>query len=247
MKFSVIIPAYNEAQYIEKAINALKRQSIKRSDFEIIVIDNNSEDNTGEIAKNAGADKVLKELTKGTNIARQRGVVESQGEIVAFLDADAEPPINWLELIESYLNNKSIAAISGPYDFQFKGWKRIADIIYTHFIFSHLDKITFLLTRRRVGVIMGGNFATHRSTLEAIGGLPPLKFYGDDTAIAILITRKVGRVVFNPKLNVVSSTRRFEREGLLRVTSKYAWHYFKMLIFTDLDALSRTANSSDKH
>jgi len=139
-KFSVIIPVYNEEGYIKLAIIALKNQNLPRQDFEIIVVDNNSNDATAEVAKNAGADKVVKELKQGTNMARQRGFLESRGKIVAFLDADSKPPIDWLTKIKKILLQKDVAAVSGPFDYQFQGFKKILDFIYVHFILSYFEK-----------------------------------------------------------------------------------------------------------
>ena len=145
MKFSVVIPAYNESQFIERAIRALRTQTIARCDFEIIVVDNNSEDDTGDIARRAGADTVLKEPIRGPNVARQKGVSESKGAMVAFLDADCQPPPDWLELIEEALSDPDVAAISGPYDYGFGGWKDVLATVYTHYFFRYLDRILFFL------------------------------------------------------------------------------------------------------
>lgn len=231
MKYSVIIPALNEAGHIEKAIEALKLQTVDPADFEIIVVDNNSTDDTSRIAMSAGADKVVLETEPGTNIARQRGVVESSGEIVAFLDADCIPPPDWLEQIGTFLANKDIKAVSGPCDMQFTGVYRMIEILYTRYIFSNLDRILHFVFRKKAGVIMGGNFAAPRKTIDAIGGLPRFKFHGDDSAVAMLISRKVGRVMFSRNFRVFSSPRRFESEGPLWLTLKYAWYYLKNYFF----------------
>lgn len=225
MKFSVIIPAYNEAQIIEQTIKALSNQTVSRSEYEIILVDNNSTDDTSGVALTSGCNKIIKELIPGTNIARQRGVKESVGDIIAFLDADCVPPPNWLEKIDVLLSKKGVAAVSGPYNFQFRGLARIGEIIYTHYFFSIVDKLLWFIFRDRAGVIMGGNFATYRATIEKIGGLPPFRFHGDDSAIAMLISRNVGKVLFHRKFNVISASRRFEKEGIFRLTIKYSLYY----------------------
>lgn len=227
IKFSVIIPALNEGSGITASIEALLKQTVPRSDYEIVVVDNASTDDTAEIAKSSGADRVILEPSRGTNIARARGVHESEGEIVAFLDADCVPPANWLEQIEDILSDPANKAISGPCDIGLTGFRRPFEIAYTRHLFPVLDRLLYFFFRRRAGVIMGGNFATHRSTIDLIGGLPPLTFHGDDSAIAMLISRKVGRVLFLGDFVVKSSPRRFEREGHLRLTIKYAWHYLR--------------------
>jgi len=227
-KFSIIIPAYNEEGYIKEAIVALQKQNLSRKDFEIIVVDNNSSDATAEVAKSAGADKVIKELKQGTNFSRQKGFEQSQGEIVAFLDADSKPPIDWLIKIKKILEEKNAVTVSGPFDYQFKGFKKILDFFYSHLFLPRLDKILYFFFRKKAGVIIGGNFAAWRWAILKIGGLPPLKFFGDDAAIAMLLARKVGKVIFTPQLKVISSQRRFQKEGFLKLVFKYAISYLKI-------------------
>ncbi len=227
MKFSVIIPALNEEKYIAESIKALLRQDIPRKDFEIIVVDNGSRDKTKQIAKKTGADIVITEKKRGTNIARQSGINASSGKILAFLDADCLPPPDWLRKIEKILKQKNIAAVSGPYDYGFKGFKLILEKLYEYVLMVHLDTTFYILFGRRAGQIMGGNFAALKKTIEKIGGLPPLTFYGDDSTIAMLIARNVGKVYFTPKLEIKSSPRRFEKRGLLKTTARYAYHYIK--------------------
>src|SRR3989344_1251808 len=222
MKFSVIIPALNEAKYIETSIQALLKQDVQKKNFEIIVVDNGSTDKTKEIAKRAGADKIITEKQKGTNIARQRGIEKSEGDILAFLDADCIPPPDWLRKIEKLLKEKNVAAVSGPYDYGFKGLKLLLEKFYEYVLMVHLDTTFYILFGKRAGQIMGGNFAAPRKTIEKIGGLPPLKFDGDDSTTAMLVARNVGRVLFTTKLEVKSSPRRFEKRGLLKVTARYA-------------------------
>jgi len=233
MKFSVIIPAYNESERIEQVIFALRKQTVNRCDYEIILVDNKSTDNTGEVALASGCDKVVNESKQGTNLARQRGVVESKGRILAFLDADCIPPTDWLEKIEYHLSKKGVYAISGPYDYEFEGLTRVAEVLYTNYFFSIVDKLLYFFFRKKAGVMMGGNFAASKETLEKIGGIPPFKFHGDDSAIAMLISRKVGKVLFHRKFNVISSSRRLRDKGILRLTTIYGLYYLINYFSTD--------------
>ena len=222
MKFSIIIPALNEEKNVGKAIAALKRQKID-GDFEIIVADNNSDDRTVAVAKKAGADKVVIEKKIGPNAARQRGVNASNGEILVFLDADSIPHDNWLSSIEKVLQRKGVVAVSGPY----KCGKPLADFIMWR-VYPLVPKLMHFFTTMKGGVILGGNFAAYRSAIEKIGGLPPIKFFGDDTAIAVLLARKVGKVVYTRKVWVESSPRRLEETGIVKVGLIYFRHFFKI-------------------
>jgi glycosyltransferase involved in cell wall biosynthesis len=62
MKFSIVIPAHNEQDLISRVIAALKAQNMDRREFEIIVVDNDSDDMTGNRAIEAGADLLVKEI-----------------------------------------------------------------------------------------------------------------------------------------------------------------------------------------
>jgi glycosyltransferase involved in cell wall biosynthesis len=229
MKFSIIIPAFNEAPHIKRVIMAAKALNLPNGDTkEVIVVDNDSSDATSEIAKKAGADKVVLERKRGTNMARERGFRESRGEIVAYLDADCVPPKDWLIKIKQKLSKENVVAVSGPYDYEFRGLKKLMDKFYTKFVLPNISEVLYFLFGKKAGVIIGGNFAVKRSALEAIGGLPPLSFYGDDATTAMLLSRQAGKVVFDPNLLVKSSSRRFEKYGLLPVTLIYAFHYFKV-------------------
>ena len=84
---SVIIPAHNEEKYIGQAIESIKGQDFSLP-YEIIVVDNASEDKTSEIAERLSV-KVVRESKLGLTWARERGYKESQGEILAYLDADS--------------------------------------------------------------------------------------------------------------------------------------------------------------
>lgn len=93
LKISVIIPAYNSASYIEQCINSALNQTIPI--FEIIVINDGSTDATEEISlrieeksKNNTIIKIINQANGGPSKARNRGIKESKGDWIAFLDAD---------------------------------------------------------------------------------------------------------------------------------------------------------------
>jgi glycosyltransferase involved in cell wall biosynthesis len=87
--YSVIIPAYNEEQHLPDALKILKEamRSIAFLEGEIIVVDNNSDDKTAEVAKRAGA-QVVFEAHNQISRARNRGAAAASGKYLVFLDAD---------------------------------------------------------------------------------------------------------------------------------------------------------------
>lgn len=103
MRFSIIIPAYNSAKYIVKALESVKAQSF--TDYELIVVCDSCKDNTAEIAMSYGA-KVYIENFNSDGLSRSKGLDVAQGEYIMFIDDD-----DWLlhefvlEQLDNELNN----------------------------------------------------------------------------------------------------------------------------------------------
>lgn len=111
---SVIIPALNEEEYIEKCLKSLRNQSIVKQYpeyFEYVVVDNGSTDRTKELAR-PYADKVL-DAPKGKLNARNLGTLYSTGNIVVASDADIVYPSDYLNSLLKPFNNPEIVGVSG--------------------------------------------------------------------------------------------------------------------------------------
>src|SRR5208283_3947011 len=92
-RVSVIIPTWNEENYLERCLMSLKRQSLK-DPFEVIVVDGGSSDRTLEIAHKFTQD-VLVLPGKPVGAARNIGASRATGNLLAFLDADTSASKNW--------------------------------------------------------------------------------------------------------------------------------------------------------
>ena len=109
---SIIIPTHNSESIIKRCLDSLTSQSIPREQFEIIVVDDGSNDKTVDIAKECGADKVIVTDPCFQGKARNIGAGTAKGEILAFIDSDCAAKENWLETMKREI--KSIKAIGGP-------------------------------------------------------------------------------------------------------------------------------------
>ena len=96
MKLSIIIPAYNVEKYISKCLESCLRQDIPTDDYEIVVVDDGSSDNTVAIVEDYmkvfSNVRLLKRENKGPSAARNTGLIETTGDYVWFVDSD-----DWIE------------------------------------------------------------------------------------------------------------------------------------------------------
>lgn len=114
-RYSVVIPAYQAEETIGPCVQALSQQTVPRDRYEIIVVDDGSTDRTAEVARQAGADRVLTIPHGGPSAARNAGVEAAQGEIVLFTDADCEPWPDWLERMTAPFADPEVMGAKGVY------------------------------------------------------------------------------------------------------------------------------------
>lgn len=97
-RISVIVPMLNESQHIGRTLNSVKATAEDAGlKYELIVVDNGSDDNGPQIAADLGA-KVLNCPGLTISAMRNQGARAATGDWLAFIDADIEVPINWLQL-----------------------------------------------------------------------------------------------------------------------------------------------------
>ena len=98
-KVSIIIPCYNQATYLPKAIASLQAQTL--ADWECIIVDDGSHDNTAEVAANAALLdhrlRLIQQQNGGSSAARDTGLRQAKGTYIQFLDADDTIAVDKLE------------------------------------------------------------------------------------------------------------------------------------------------------
>ena len=101
MKFSVVIPLYNKERYIESTIRSVLNQTC--DDFELIVVDDGSRDNSLALARKyeSGRVRIIAQENQGVSVARNTGIENARGKFIAFLDADDQWQENYLATIQS--------------------------------------------------------------------------------------------------------------------------------------------------
>jgi len=94
---SVIVPVYNDAENLANCLDALDKQTLDKSCFEVVVVDNGSDDDVQSVVRARPRVSLVHELRPGSYAARNKGVSVSKGDILAFTDSDCLPREDWLE------------------------------------------------------------------------------------------------------------------------------------------------------
>lgn len=224
-KVSVVIPAYNEGKFIEPTLKSLLNQTHK--DFELIVVDNASTDDTAIIAESFGARVVVQKI-KGVAAARQKGFESARGEIIASTDADSIVPANWVaKIAERYEKDSRLAGFGGLANLYSGALTATAAGRYLFPIFWQIDKMV------SGGWNMSGfNMSVRKSAFKKIGGFDTNLKMGEDIDLSKKL-RTVGRVKIDMNLFVFSSGRRYAT-GIMSGLSIYApWWISKVILKRD--------------
>jgi cellulose synthase/poly-beta-1,6-N-acetylglucosamine synthase-like glycosyltransferase len=203
-----------------------------RKDAEVIVVDNNSNDHTTEVAEKYPGVLLLREPRRGANRARETGFEASHGDLVAFLDADTRITPDWIDRMEKeFEKDPKLVCMSGP--FIYYDLPRGVNLLVR--VFYRITYAMYLLNTfvfRKTSVVQGGTEMVRRTALEAIGGHNVnLSFYGDDTDLATRL-RKVGKVRFSYRFAIRSSGRRLAKEGAFTMGVRYSINYFWIVLFS---------------
>jgi glycosyltransferase involved in cell wall biosynthesis len=131
-KISVIIPTFNSAKELTKCLESFKTQTISNENYEVIVVDDGSNDGTKDAAAKYPV-RYIYQQNHGPAAARNNGANQVQGEIILFTDADCEPQPNWIEEMIKPLDDPQVVGVKGAYRTRQKGIvARLVQIEYEH-------------------------------------------------------------------------------------------------------------------
>ena len=222
MKLSIIIPTRNRAHLLNVALKSLMIQTYPSSEFEIIIVDNGSKDNTQKIFE--GYNKKFKNMryfydeTPGLHIGRHRGLKEAQTELLVYADDDIEAFPTWLEGIWESFQDKNVVLVGGknlpkwenepPY-WIYEMWMNINQYGHSLGFLSILDfgnRIIEIDPR----YVWGCNFSIRKNVLLEAKGFHPdgfpqemIKYRGDgESSVSNHIRKQNYKTLYNPKASV---------------------------------------------
>lgn len=216
MQVSVIIPAYNEEKYIETCLKSLTHQTLDREEYEIIVCDDSSNDNTIKIASKY-ADQILR-LKKCATIGnvRNKGARKAKGRLLLFVDADTILSNN---LLEKILECKTVFGIP---EYIFLGDQPIIN-------FLNIVNNTALKLLPRIAITPGCCMFINREHFFRIGMFDESMKRNEDNKLFKKLFEE-GRKISLINSTVYTSDRKLKHQGLLLFLADNMISYFKYLL-----------------
>lgn len=216
-KISVVICAYNAASCIQGILDSLKQQTF--TDFEIVVANDGSTDNTAAIARAAGA-RVIDMKHLGLSAARNVGINNSNADIIAIIDADCHASPQWLSEIHKEIASGQTVVTGNT---QIPKSTFLGDCISGlgypgggHLGFENMwpvDKDGY------TNHLAGGNCAFKKEAIQKVGAFnEKLTITGDDVYLSMKILESGLKIKYNPQMIMTHDAR-------TSVKSFLRWHY----------------------
>lgn len=225
MKFSILVPAYNEEQSIASCLNSIT--SLTFHDKEIIVIDDASTDRTTQVVERflgKGVILIRREKNGGRAAALNSGLQTAQGDVVITTDADTVVPSDWLDRYTVCLEQRGVVAAGGAYEASNK------DNALAHAT-SILDQILNGVFKKSLvpNKLSGVNSAIRREALSDLGGFNENSWWSEDSELGWKL-QKMGKVVYDAG-NMVKTQYPDTWSGIWN--RKFYWGYAMGLKFRE--------------
>ncbi len=225
MKLSVIIPTLNEEKHLKKTLDYLRKNAFNPP-FEITVVDSGSSDKTKNIVKAEMAEFLkFKPKIRGRAQPLNYAADFANGDVLLFLDADTEVPQNYDLHIEKALQNQD--TVGGAFEFALEGERiglRIVELI---------NRIRYRLRKRYYG---DQGLFVRKKVFEKVCGFPEIELL--ESAYLCKSLKEYGNLVLI-KRKVITSSRRFRKNGILKPFSFDIKIWFLDLIGSDVEKFSK--------
>jgi len=219
MKVSVVIPTFNEEKLIRATLTSIRSQETNY-EVELIVVDSYSTDATLDIAKEF-AEKILFTPPGIIAVARNKGSMESKGEIIISAGADSIYDKHWLqELVAPIEKGRAVATAGKLLPMQ----GNFVERVFAEYILNPVQFCTFSFGMPYVG---GENMAFSRKAFMKVGGYRTDLVTSEDIDLLKRL-RKVGRVSYCPNAVTHVSMRRVKKWGYAKYLFFHSTNFLKM-------------------
>ncbi len=205
LTLSIIIPVYNEENYIAVCLDAIARQSVLPD--EVIVVDNNCNDKTVKIARNYDFVTVVREPRQGIVYARNTGFNKASGDLIGRIDADTQLGPDWVESVKSLAATMpSDRAYTGPCSF--RDWRGKMMLYWGHRVVYFWSSYLFLGHH----TLFGSNMFMRNELWQGHKDSMCLRNdVHEDMDLSIHIKRAGGSIGFSKAMKATISPRRIFR------------------------------------
>ncbi len=228
-RISVTVPALNEEETIPKLLESFRNQT--RKDFEVIIVDNSSTDETRnivleEIKRRSFNLKLLTEDKKGVGFSRRKGMDDASSRSIPFLagtDADSIVPNNWIEVIGKGFDDTNADCLFGLARHDWSPFKIRPELYYI------IDKVWTVRDAFVSNIEIpprGVNFAITNEMYKKVGGMPQPKneegrpMPGEDIQLKKLVEGEGGKIA-SINSDVLTSSRRVLRALIKNAPNDY--------------------------
>ncbi len=221
MFLSVIVPTRNRALFLKDALESILKQNLCKEEFEVLVVDNGSTDQTAEVVEEfiAKSNQIRYFFAPepGLHVGRHLGAREAKGEILVYVDDDIIATSDWLEAIKNAFNNPKVALVGGKILPKWEGdvpeWINLFkhEVEYGWTI-GYVSLLDFGNVPREIPAyyVYGCNFSIRKSVLFECGGFHPdsmpqelIQYRGDgESALSLTIMGKGYKSFYEPKASV---------------------------------------------
>lgn len=160
MFFSIVIPTYNSAQLLDKCLESIDK--IVDENYECIVVDDGSTDKTKDVVTKYNV-RYIKQPNQGPATARNKGIMESKGEVIFFTDSDCIIPADVITKYRKHFIHPDVAGVGGTYKTLNEG-KSVARFVGLEISYRHK------LQGQDVKVVGSFNSAFRKEVLDEVGG-----------------------------------------------------------------------------
>jgi glycosyltransferase involved in cell wall biosynthesis len=196
---SIVIPTYNEEDYIGLCLEAIAAQTIKPK--EVIVVDNNSSDNTVNIVQKFPFATLVREPDQGLFYARNTGMDHATADVIARIDGDTMVEPDWIAAITDAFSDPDVCAVSGPVGYH--------DMPLAEFTRRAENALLLVAKAGKYDFLMGANMAITRKAWRVIRReLCNESFLLEDIDIAIHLMQHDLFPAYSPEMRAHVSARR---------------------------------------